>query len=289
MAIEVIQLHGEDDVATEQDATKDKSSVGYKITGTTDKYAAYAALAAAAPMADGVLVRDAITVKHDVAEHWDATVNYVTIEKQKKDPDIGELEWDFDTTGGTQHITHGLDTVQSYIAQNWVHTEFFNAIGVKKTKHGFDIAGIDIVIPKLELTCTTSFAPGTVTIEWIKALAEMTGKTNDQVWKTFEKGELLFMGARIKARYREKTTVTFSFSASENITAADQITVGDGQPGQGQAAGIGPIVKAGHEHMWVEFINWEFPGQNVVAAKPVQVNVEQVYREADFNELGLGN
>jgi hypothetical protein len=268
----------------DKDAKKDTSEIGYIVTGTTDEYAAYAAIQAAAPAGAGALVRDTIKLKHLEAEHWEATVSYVTPEKQKKDPDVGEIEWDFDTTGGTQNLTVSLKTEDPPIHDpNWNVMPFQGAIGVSKKKTGWDVKGVDIVVPKLELTATTSFAPGTVTLEWIKALAEMTGKTNEAPWKGFEKGELLFMGARIKAKYREKTTITYTFSASENITADDNITFG-GIPG---AAGWGPLVKSGHQHSWVYFIQEE--DNNQVLMKPKQVNVETIYREADFNELGLGN
>ena len=284
MAIEVIQVHGGDAVdANDSDPKKDKSDVAYFVTGTTDKYAAYAAAAAAIPSSDGALVRDSINLKHIEAEHWEVTANYVAIEKQKKDPDIGELEWDFDTTGGTQHITSSYGTIYDFHDPGWNPLEFQNAIGVGKKKHGYEVAGVDIVVPKLELTCTTSFAPGVVTIEWIRDTARMTGKTNDGEWKTFDKGELLFMGARIKTKYREKTTVTFTFSASEAITIADNVTVG----GIGVGQLLGPIEKNGHEHMWV---SWRQDDINdSVVMTPVQVNIESIYKETDFGELGLGN
>jgi hypothetical protein len=283
MTIYVVETHGSRNLdGNERDTNKETSERGYIVTGTEDEYAAYAAVQAAAPSFDVSLIRNTIKLRHIEIDHWEATVQYVVQEREKKDPDIGQIDWDFDTTGGTQHITSGLAPSVIFHDPAWNPMEFQRAIGVSKKKHGYDVKGVDVVVPKLELTATTSFAPNVVTIEWIKAVSEMTGKTNDAVWYTFPEGELLFMGARIKAKYREKTTVTFTFSASETMTAADQIFIG----GINGAQGFGPIEKTGHAHMWIYFIQEE--EANMVLMKPKQVNVEMIYQEADFLELGIG-
>lgn len=283
MTIQVIAEHGGRDYdGNEQDSTKDKSGDTYFVTGSEDVYEVYAAVQAEAPAFDGPLIRDSIKVKHLECEHWQATVSYVDPEKKKKDPDIGQIEWDFDTTGGTQHITTGLAPSTIFHDPAWNPMEFQRAIEVSKKKHGYEVKGVDVVVPKLELTATTSFAPNVINIEYIKALAEMTGKVNEAPWKSFERGELLFMGARIKTKYREKTTVTFTFSASEQITADDQIFIG----GINGAQGWGPIEKDGWEYMWIYFVQEE--QDNQVLMKPKQANMETIYREADFTELGLG-
>lgn len=279
----ITEIHGERALTGEQDSTKDTSSIGYMVYETTDEYTAYALVALTAPMSDGFLVRNSIQLKHIEIDIWEATVDYVTPEKQKKDPDIGQIDWDFDTTGGTQHITSSYATIAEYTAPGWNRIPFQGAIEAAKKKHGWEVKGTDVVTPKLEISCTTSFAPNVITIDWIKAVARMTGKTNDAVWKTFDIGEMLFMGARIKAKYREKTTITFSFSASENITAAHNLLI----PGDDGAPGWGPIEKKGHEHMWIYFINVE--DQNRVLMRPKQVNIEKIYFNADFTLLGLGN
>jgi len=288
MTIYVVETHGSRNLdGNERDTNKETSERGYIVTGTEDEYAAYAAVQAAAPAFDVALVRNTIKLKHIEIDHWEATVQYVVQEREKKDPDIGQIDWDFDTTGGTQHITQSFKTNLDFHDQGWNPAQvgsFGGAIGVSKKKHGYDVKGVDVVVPKLEITATTSFAPNVVTIEWIKALSEMTGKTNDAVWKTFEAGELLFMGARIKAKYREKTTVTFTFSASENITENDNILIGGDRAVPG--SGFGPIKKKGHEHMWIYFIQEEEAAMVLMKAK--HAPIETIYREADFLELGIG-
>lgn len=282
----VTEIHGERELNGNVDSTKDTSSAGYMVWETTDEYEAYAAVAAEAPLTDGFLVRDSIKLSHIEIDVWEATVEYIDPSKQNenKDPDIGQIEWDFDTTGGTQHITSSYETKTVYTQAGWNQIWFEKAIEAVKKKHGWEVKGTDVVVPKLEITCTTSFAPNVITLDWIKAVARMTGKTNHAPWKTFDIGEMLFMGARIKAKYREKVAITFTFSASENITAAHGVFIG-GQEGGGGA--FGPVEKRGHEHMWIYFINQE--DANRVLMKPVQCNIEQIYFSADFSLLGLGN
>lgn len=270
------------------DSTKDKSGDKYIVTGTDDIYAAWAAVAAEAPGFDGPLIRDTINLKHISCEHWEAEVSYVDPERKKKDPDIGELEWDYDTMGGTQHITQGLEPTKIFLVPG-PHgpKEFQRAIECSRTGRGqWNVKGTDVVVPKGEVNVTTSFAPGAVTLDWRRQVKKLIGKVNNAPWKVWDGEEMKFLGMRLKAKYREKTTVTFSFLESENITAADNITVG-GLNGAGGAGASPPIEMTGHQYLWVYYEQDEDNGQ--VLMKPKQANVETICRKGDFSILGLGN
>lgn len=285
MTIYVIEKQGQREINTAKDTTKDTSKIGYDVFtmdgSTPTDYQLWDAVKAASPDTDGGLIRDEIKLKHVESEVWDATVTYVDPEKAKKDPDIGELVWEGDATGGRQHITQGLAPSKIFAAQNWRPMEFQRAIDVHRTKTGWQVKGTEVVIPKAEFTCTTSFAPNLITLEWWDKVYRMTGKVNNAKWKIWEKGENKFMGARFKARYRERVTMTFTFSASPNITAADNITYGEG------ALAVGPIEMEGHQVPWVYYIQEE--EQAMVLMRPVQCNVETVCLPANFDDLGLGN
>lgn len=266
----------------------------YFVTGTTDIYAAYAALQAEVPSTSGSLVRDSIKLKSLTCEHWEADIEYVDAGStggQYPDPslspDIGELDWDYDTMGGTQHITQGLAPTAIFSVPGHNPKEFQRAIDVSRTGRGqWNVKGTDIVVPKGEVTVTTSFAPDEVNLEWRRALKKLVGKTNNVPWKVWDKGEMKFLGMRIKTRHREKTACTFSFLESENITAADNITIG----GLNNAGGVGaspPIEMTGHQFLWVYSEQDESEGQ--VLMKPKQACVETVCREGDFSILKLGN
>lgn len=284
MTAVVTEVHGERDLQGETDSTKDKSSIGYMVYDETDEYLAYAAVQAAAPAMAGVLIRDSIKLKHIEIGIWEATVSYVAIEQQKKDPDIGEIEWDFDDTGGTQHITSGIAPTVLYPVPNWNPMEFQRAINVSKTKTGWQVKGIEVAVAKGQVTATTSFAPGTVTPLWRQQIKKFINKTNNAKWKEWEAGELKFLGMRIKKKYREKETVVFNFLEAANITAQDNVTVGGDAQGNGACP---PIVMTGHQVMWVYFVQEEDNNQVLMKAK--QANVDTVCLSAAFDQLGLGN
>jgi hypothetical protein len=162
-----------------------------------------------------------------------------------------------------------------------VTTQYSNAINVRKTKTGFDVKGVDVIVPGLELSATVRFPPGFITVDLIKQLARATGKTNNAVWYDFEDGELLFKGVRLKGATFQATEAVFLFSASENIHVADNFKIGD----------IGPIEKEGHEYLWVEYENREGvddQGRPYIFPAARYAFVEQIYRKFNFSGLGIG-
>lgn len=287
----VVPVHGGESIRYNVSANKTKSIVNYVIFGANSKVEATQALAAEVPALDQELILDSLDVDHVEADIYEGAASYITFEwqeekKQKeekrKTPEIGEIEWDFDTTGGTQHVTTGLAPTQIFSAPGWNPMEFQRALDVSQTKSGYRVAGVTVKVPALDLTATTSFQANQITPEFIKSLARSTGKTNAQPWGSFDAGELLFGGARIKARTGQKTTITYSFVASENITAAHNLMIG----GEAGAGGIGPVTKGGHQFMWTYFVNEKDNTQVLMKAK--QVNVDTIYYSMDFSQLGLG-
>lgn len=272
------------DLSQERDSSKDKASVPFMASGYADLYAAWAAVNTAAPGAVGPLIKDSIKIKNNTQDIWEGTVSYVSPEKQKKNPDIGEIEWEVDDTGGTQHITQGLAATKIFHAPGWNPMEFQRAIDVSRTKSGWQVKGTDIIVPKGQITATTSFAPGDIDLAWYNKTKKLVGKTNKAKFKIWEAGEFKFLGRRIKAKGRDKITVVFSFLEAENIVAADDVKIGGDAAGNGA---IGPIEMTGHQYIWVYYVQEE--DNNQVLMKPKQVCIETVCREGDFGDLGLGN
>src|SRR5690606_41315140 len=94
-------------------------------------------------------------------------------------------------------------------------------------------------------------------------------------YRGFAQGEVLFMGAAARQQGDGKWEVKYDFAAALN---REDVTIGD----------ITGISKKGWQYLWVEFQEQEDDGASRVLPVPSVVNVEEVYREANFGLLGIG-
>lgn len=178
---------------------------------------------------------------------------------------------EFDTTGGTQHITQALSTTAYPTNDLTEAIRKSKAIGV--TRNGVD--GVDVVIPKLEFTIKRKIKREFITGAYIKSLSRMTGKKNAAPYsidgEDYEIGELLFMGGAGTIKDDEdKPEIAFKFSASENRQA---IPINDT---------VGQVnTKQGHDYLWCYY---EKAGnQFVEEAQGAFVSV--VYETANFKGI----
>lgn len=209
----------------------------------------------------GLLYRQDIKVDPDKGpDQWTVTVTY-GIEKSES----GQFTFSFDTTGGTFHIKNSLATVAAFPSSA---TNFKQLIGV----HGDDVDGTDIVIPSLKLTYGFKHPQGFVSEAYAKVLASITGRTNSGSFRTFQAGELLFLGATGSDGTEADAEVQYHFAASQHATG---LTVGD----------IMGIAKAGHDVAWVSWEDTVDDGKP--AKKPLAVYIEKVYQQADFSVFGF--
>src|SRR5690606_7613180 len=176
----------------------------------------------------------------------------------------------FDTSGGTVRIKAGIAHVASYTSGGAVAggNPHGGLIGVTS---GGDAEGTDIIIPALRLSYTVTMAAGSVTESFAKQMARMTGRVNNDSFRTFSPGELLFLGASGEGSGSAESDIAFQFAASEN---ADNLTIGE----------IAGIVKAGHDHAWIEYADAavEFDGETVPGQEAKAVHIERIYHQASF-------
>jgi len=188
-------------------------------------------------------------------------------------------EFSFDTGGNTQHITQAISTEGEAFRRDVVGgvvPAFGGAIGVSKD----GVAGVDVVVPKLEFSM--SFTLRFVTLRYIKTLRDLTGTTNDAKCFGFERGELLFLGASGGAKGGEVGwKVNYKFLTGKN--RANVVIVPD------PAGGV-PLLQVeairGHEYLWVGYA--DAVDENALIQQPRFAVVNKVYEEGDFARLGIG-
>lgn len=243
----------------------------YVATGSGDQgiIRAYAAntTPALVALADGILFRDDIQVQEQGYNvHW-VTVRYVTQDQQK--PPTGSVKFAFSTTGGTFHITHSKETVNSYLAGGGTPPSYEQAINARKAEgsSGWEIEGADIIIPALKMTYTITHPLGFLNENHARNLARLTAGVNDSAWRGFAAGEVLFLGADGSDGSNAEAECAYHFACESNL---EDLVYGT----------ITGVEKDGHDLLWVE------TKKDVTSTKPVvkvlAVRVERVYRRINF-------
>ena len=103
----------------------------------------------------------------------------------------------------------------------------------------------------------------------------LTGKVNDAAFKSFARGEVLFMGAAGTKEGFDDWEIEYRFAASANAINLQQgiITI---------------AAKEGWEYAWTLFQEEKDDTAKALVKTPVAAYVEQVYRYSDMSALGIG-
>lgn len=193
-----------------------------------------------------------------------------------------------DTTGGTETVTQAIETT-GFKAEGPGAPNSHRAInvsgnqvnGVSKTVPAFNFTETWLVpawyllagVEKKEVAEDDENDPGPA-IPYAQTLHEMTGKMNEDDWRIFKGGEVLFLGARYDiSRGATMVPVTYSFSVRPN---REDFDVGD----------IKVYFKRGWDFMWIVYEDTEDDGFGV--KKPKYVYVDQVYEDVPFADLQIG-
>jgi len=196
----------------------------------------------------------------------------------------------FDTSGGTAHITQAFDETR-YALAGATATDRKGAINV----NGDRVDGVDIVEPALSWTETYDVPSAYVTSAYIKTAASLTGTVNMYPFRLFSAGEVLFLG--LSGSQESDTqkgngpwSLSYKFVASPNAGTTYDI---NGNPVTGTipartVGSITGIAKAGHDYMWINYQQEANSSTSQLYAKPIEVYVDKVYRDGDFSYLGIG-
>ncbi len=255
--------------ATEGVDNNASATLQYIVQGTDDDAMVHAVVQATIPAFYRGLAFQSYSIDpvhvdaSDAIGYWDVAAQYGV-----KDPK--ESTYTFDTGGGTQHITQSLVTKGSYPAPGFGAPDFGGAIGVTHE----DVEGVDITVPVYNFSETHYIDDALVTDEYKGQLFMLTGKTNEEAFRNFAAGEVLFLGAAGSKRGKDDWEISFKFAASPNVTDLQ----------------VGPITvaeKRGWELLWVRYTDVADAGAKMLIKRPVAAYVEQVYEEGDFSGLGI--
>ena len=272
----------------------------YKVFGTTDDNVVHAEATNELsginqywihPAAPNVQLRaESYSVAYLGDDAWQVVVNYAR-DGADDDTQTDPLKRSrsFDTIGGTQHITQALDNVTVFTSAGKSpvtvtsagETKFPSTAPSMNGAIGVDdsgVKGVDVVIPALTWTETYDVPHPYVTAAYIKGVAGLTGSVNNAAFRSFAAGEVLFVGCSGSQEWDEQKgngpwTLAFKFVASPNVTGQK---IGD----------ITNVSKKGHQYLWVRYEDDISSNQQV--KKPKAVYINNVYRDGNFDGLGIG-
>lgn len=284
MAITMEEKYGSRDGSV--DASRQSGRLTYILRGSEDEpdiwsyVIANTAALKSNPLGSDPLERGTVAVKEIADGVWEASVDYLdpNDRRHKTEPETGDITIEVDTSGGTQHVTQSLRTVQQKAGTviDSIIRNFEGAVNVRDDGRGCrEVEGTDIVVPTLRFSITKMQAPGLVDLAYVKSAAQITGKMNNAEWNGFAAGELLFMGFSARQRNRGDWECRYEFAYSENLSS---ITIGD--PDEPCCVLSG---KKGWDYLWVYYVQKEADNGNIMV--PAQGNVERMYEEANFGAL----
>lgn len=214
-------------------------------------------------------------VQHQGGGIWNVSAKY----GRRTPARAGQVILNFDTGGGTTHITQSISTESSYMRDPVTNAIvdaplLRGAINVDKDK----VSGVDIGLKSYKWSETWHLPRSLLTSNYRKKLKAATKTWNDADFREFKLGEVLFEGVSgIKDTNEDFSELTFHFSQSDN---AEDLSIGDGA--------IVGIVKQGWDYLWVRYRKETDPMNKVVLQIPDHVYVERVYEFSSFADLGIG-
>jgi hypothetical protein len=200
-----------------------------------------------------------------------------------------------DTTGGSELVTQSIFTSgyqeggpDAPDTNGAINVSGNQVNGVTKTFPAFNFSETWLIpawyllvgAEKKDVEGDEEQDPGP-TVPYAQALRDLTGRTNKDKWRIFNKGEVLFLGARYEvSRGASMVPVTFSFSVQKTLPEGDDpFKVGD----------ITVYYKGGWDFMWIYYEDEIDAAAFFATKKPKYVYIDQIYETANFNDLGIGD
>lgn len=268
--------------AIDGDGNYTSAEVPYFVFNAGSESAALNAVKSKASSKIGRLYLDEIEIEERINDNtYKVIASYAESESKDRESSTGESDEttdygnsdpsvSFDTTGGSRHINTSLKTI-SKVPNN--ATDYGGAIGVDGEGN---VNGVDVSMPVMTFSETHYLKPSRVTDAYKKQLFSLTGKVNDNAFRGFSIGEVLFLGVngrRTGTSADDLWELTFNFSVSPNqseVKISDSISVTN---------------KAGWDYLWVRFGDKVVNG--AITKVPVAAYVERVYEAADFSNLKI--
>ncbi len=252
------------------------------LTSGDDEADIVTAVEAAAPTTFAGMARRGVQVSPISNTIWAATVTYTPSELLPP-PEHNEYLLSFSTNGQTEEVFTAINQYEYQLQGEAGPPPMNKAINVDDEGN---VAGVTITVPTFRFSETHYKADSAMTTSYLGTLTAATGKVNDDAFRGFSAGEVLFLGVSGQKRGREGDwELTFEFVASPNRTLTPSDLGGDIT----LTGSSYDIDKGGHQYLWVKYTPAQEFGTKRVITKPLAAYVATVYGTADFDTLALSS
>lgn len=202
--------------------------------------------------------------------------------EDNKEREEGQETISWSTIGGTEKITQALFQAR-YSPPGFDPARPTPDVGdaINVTSDG--VQGVEQPASKLEFTINHWYNPAFLTDDFLKLVSDKTGWMNSVAWRSFQPGELLFLGgqaAEYSPSQRKPVKVSMNFSGSANATDI-VVTRPDGH-------NITVDTKKGWDYLWVMYQKTVETDSKTTIQIPRGAYVATTKHEMDFAaELGL--
>lgn len=250
------------------------NTIEYWVRGADDQGEVQEAVLATAPLTFNGLVYDtfAYSSVDDDESLFYVQVKYRPPRDLRSPPEPGTARYFWAVAGESTKITHPISVISRNRPDAGTAVQY-KGIG----DDGEELQGTEIVIPKFTFGYDFTIPGVDVDSGFIATVASLVGKVNDDTWKGFAAGSVLFTGASGSYEIGEDSTITFEFAYSAN---SSQFVIGGYTIGDGSA-----VVKKGWEYADVHSTKKQ--EQGVLKLEISQVDILKVYDLGDFDALGI--
>lgn len=226
-----------------------------------------------------LLPRQSISASRLNDDTFEGSVVYGVTPAQPVAPPGAPPEVAVTVGGGTTKLLSSLRTVNVFAAPGETVPDYGGLINVTRDS----VDGVDVPGGGFNFVETHYLPADDVTTAYLRQVDSLRGCVNDNWFRGWEAGEILFVSATFNFRGSGDVQATFSFNREANLHVSDDpVVVGD----------IEITEKEGQDYLW-------FPvredvavdgDDNPIAAAPKRIGaiVSQVFKRADFSLLNIG-
>lgn len=254
------------------ETTSDGARIPYVLTGENNEQTVRLYVKANTPKLFGTFYRKEIRLTHIAIACWNVDVEYATFDKKEKE--LNDVRWSFDTTGKTKHVTQGLCHVATYSSPGRTAIDHKGAIGVTDDS----VEGVDVTDKAYKWTEVWQLPKDAYNFAYSTILGELTGCMNASYFRGFPAYTVQFGGSTGGALSGDGTLREFNYSFEVSPSEYD-LSVGD----------ITGINKIGWDYASVRYESSDDQDAKKTTPKPLQVDVDRVLRYINFSILGIGS
>lgn len=218
--------------------------------------------------------------------YWEVEATYVSSgggqqESQGSTNNIGvATSIQFESTGGTQRITSAYDERRFSAPGKPAAPDMHKAIHVTADS----VEGCDIVVPVFEWSEDFEVPGGYLTQYYVERISKLTGKVNDARFRSFPKGDVLFLGVSGYSQFNPNQAN--SYPEAQVAKLSYRFAYRPTQENFKFGGVIDIPKKEGWEYIWALYEDANIQG--ITLKKAAHAYVQRVYEYANFEELEIG-